>query len=86
MAKNTTCATAVAAKERPVKQIRQCAQEGIKRYLVSAAASITVALILQAGSLVWWASAISQRVTFLENNLAELQTEFHKHQLATLHP
>jgi hypothetical protein len=61
------------------KYVVNCAQDGLKRSLRGAAGSIVVALVLQAGSLIWWASAISQRVTFLENNLASLQREFHEH-------
>lgn len=65
---------AIAAPAPPrAARIRDCASEGIKRYLVSAAASITVALIVQAGSLIWWASSINQRVTFLENNMTAVQ-------------
>ena len=45
----------------------------MKKYLVSAAATITASLLIQAGSLIWWASSINQRVAFLENNMAAVQ-------------
>jgi hypothetical protein len=48
-------------------------QTSFQRYLITAAATITAAVVLQTGSLIWWASATNQRVNYLESNMAQIQ-------------
>ena len=45
------------------------AENGIKKYLISTAATITAALVLQSGVLLWWGGAMSARMTNAEQNI-----------------
>ncbi|MEK6799386.1 MAG: hypothetical protein AABZ12_10505 [Planctomycetota bacterium] len=39
---------------------------GLKRYLVTLGSALTVAILLQTGALIWWASNISVRMINVE--------------------
>ncbi len=45
---------------------------GIKKYLGRHAASFVFALLVQSGALVWWASAITTRMNYVERDVQEL--------------
>lgn len=45
---------------------------GIKKYLGRHAASLLVALLIQSGALVWWASALTTRVNYIERDVQKL--------------
>ena len=48
-------------------------ENGIKRYLVATAASITTALMLQTGVLLWWGGAISARMVNAEKDIEHVE-------------
>lgn len=56
-------------------------QNGLKRYLVGVAATVSAALVLQSGALIYWAGCINTRVTYVEDRV-ELLAE-HVHVLET---
>jgi hypothetical protein len=56
---------------------------GLKRYLISVAASITVAIVCQTGALLWWAGAITARVECMEKNVDAISVRVH--QMETAH-
>jgi hypothetical protein len=49
--------------------VMQSSLNGLKKYLVGVAVAVTVAILIQSASLLWWASAITVRVEFLEKGM-----------------
>lgn len=45
---------------------------GLKRYLVGLGISLTMALLLQTGTLIWWASNLSTRMQFAERDIQRI--------------
>lgn len=50
---------------------------GLKKYLVGVAISLTTALIGQSMALVWWAATIDTRVTRVEKDVDGLNGRIH---------
>ncbi len=50
---------------------------GLKKYLVGVAISLTTALIGQSMALVWWAATIDTRVTRVEKDVDGLNGRMH---------
>jgi len=50
---------------------------GLKKYLVGVAVTLTTTLLVQSASLIWWASAITERVKFLEKSVDGLAVRVH---------
>lgn len=53
----------------------QSGLNGLRRYLIGVGASLTVAILLQTMSLIWWAAAITERVKFLEKSYDGLSSK-----------
>lgn len=46
---------------------------GLKRYLVATASSITTALLLQTGVLLWWSGTMSARMDNAEKDIERVE-------------
>lgn len=55
---------------------------GLKRYLIGVAISLTTALVCQSTALVWWAATISTRVERVERDVDGLTRRVHAIELA----
>ena len=55
-----------------------CQANGLRRFLLRVAASLTTALLIQSASLIWWASAINERVKFLEKGYDGLSSQVYR--------
>jgi hypothetical protein len=50
---------------------------GLRRYLIGVAVSLTTALVCQSMALVWWAGAITARVEIMEKSVGKLTDRLH---------
>lgn len=50
---------------------------GLKKYLVGIAVSLTVAILAQSMALVWWAATITTRVDHVEKSVDGLTVRVH---------
>ena len=50
---------------------------GLKRYLIGVAISLTTALVCQSTALVWWAASIDTRVVRVEKDVDGLNGRVH---------
>lgn len=50
---------------------------GLKKYLIGVAISLTTALVCQSTALVWWAATISTRVDRVEKDVDNLTGRVH---------
>jgi hypothetical protein len=55
---------------------------GLKRYLIGVAISLTTALVCQSTALVWWAATISTRVERVEKDVDGLTHRVHSIELS----
>lgn len=55
---------------------------GLKRYLIGVAISLTTALVCQSTALVWWAATISTRVERVEKDVDGLSGRVHTMELS----
>jgi len=59
---------------------RQCFEHGVnglKKYLVGVAVTVTAALLGQSMALVWWAATITTRVEYVEKAVDGLDDRVH---------
>jgi hypothetical protein len=56
---------------------RECHVNGLKRYLIGVAISLTTALVFQSMALVWWAGTITTRVDYVEKAVGGLTDRVH---------
>jgi len=45
---------------------------GLKKWVLGSAVTLTVALVMQCGVLIWWASSLTTRVHYIERDVAKL--------------
>ena len=55
---------------------------GLKKYLIGVAISLTTALVCQSTALVWWAATISTRVERVEKDVDSLTNRVHTIELS----
>jgi hypothetical protein len=55
---------------------------GLKKYLIGVAISLTTALVCQSTALVWWAATISTRVERVEKDVEGLTNRVHNIELS----
>jgi hypothetical protein len=55
---------------------------GLKKYLIGVAISLTTALVCQSMALVWWAATISTRVERVEKDVEGLTHRVHNIELS----
>ncbi len=51
---------------------------GLKKYLVSVAATLTVAILCQTVTLAWWAATVNTRLGYCEKHLDQLSAQVHE--------
>jgi len=60
---------------------------GLKKYLIGVAISLTTALVVQSTALVWWAATIDTRVVRVEKDVEGLTDRVHTIETSRLaHP
>ena len=50
---------------------------GLRKYLIGVAVSLTTALVGQSAALIWWAATIDTRVTRVEKDVDGLTSRIH---------
>jgi len=55
---------------------------GLKKYLVTHAASLVVVILLQSAALIWWASALNTRVHVLDRDVQKIDGRVHELEVA----
>jgi len=55
---------------------------GLKRYLVTHAASLVVVILVQSAALIWWASALNTRVHVLDRDVQKIDGRVHELEVA----
>jgi hypothetical protein len=50
---------------------------GLKKYLVGVAISLTTTLLIQSASLVWWAGTVETRLQYYDKHLDSLNVRVH---------
>lgn len=66
----------------PQRRSHECHLNGLKRYLIGVAVSLTTALVCQSTALVWWAATISTRVERVEKDVDGLSGRVHTIELS----
>jgi hypothetical protein len=61
----------------PPPTVHEFHLNGLKKYLVGVAISLTTALACQSTALLWWAGGISTRVTRVEKDVDGLDARVH---------
>jgi len=56
---------------------------GLKRYLVTHAATWVVAILVQSAALIWWASSLNTRVHVLDRDVQKIDSRVHALEVAT---
>jgi hypothetical protein len=59
------------------RQCCGCHANGLRRYLTGVAIAVTTALLIQSGSLVWWAATLTTRVQYVEKAVDGLNGRVH---------
>lgn len=55
---------------------------GLKKYLVTHAASLVITLIVQSAVLIWWASSLNTRVHVLDRDVEKIDGRVHELEVA----
>ena len=61
----------------PQHASRECHLNGLKKYLIGVAISLTTALACQSTALVWWAASVTTRVDRVEKDVDGLTGRVH---------
>jgi hypothetical protein len=61
----------------PQRRTYESHLNGLKKYLVGVAISLTTTLLIQSASLIWWAGTVETRLQYYDKHLDSLTVRVH---------